>query len=155
MNNNLSMSSKKFIFLNTTICYNDVNQYSDLALILNIFFYKEVLHREKSQRKIFDFLEFLMYYLNISQEPKFHLKKERRAMQEKQISPFVVMALMLFPSMVTAEDMPREMGRLETVVVSATRNEIPVFDASQSVTVITEEEIMDSPFERIEDAGFK
>jgi len=41
--------------------------------------------------------------------------------------------------------------RLEEVVVSATRSEIPVFDAPQSVTVISSEEIMASPFDRWED----
>jgi iron complex outermembrane receptor protein len=72
-------------------------------------------------------------------------------MQKKQVVPFVGLALMLCPSISLAEEMQREINRLETVVISATRSEIPVFDASQSVTVLTEEEIMDSPFERIED----
>ncbi|MFO7713670.1 TonB-dependent receptor plug domain-containing protein [Desulfosarcina sp.] len=43
------------------------------------------------------------------------------------------------------------MHRLDAVVVSATRTEIPVFDAPQSVTVISSEELMASPFERMED----
>ena len=46
---------------------------------------------------------------------------------------------------------PRSIQKLDDVVVSATRTEIPVFDASQSVTVIGSEEIMASPFERVED----
>ncbi len=45
----------------------------------------------------------------------------------------------------------RKTIRLGEVVVSATRSEIPVFDAAQSVTVISSDEIMDSPFERVED----
>ncbi|MCK8603657.1 TonB-dependent receptor plug domain-containing protein [Desulfoferrobacter suflitae] len=40
---------------------------------------------------------------------------------------------------------------LEEIVVSSTRTETSTFDATQSVTVITEEEIMASPFERVED----
>jgi len=39
----------------------------------------------------------------------------------------------------------RKVIRLDEVVVSATRSEIPVFDAPQSVTVISSEEIMASP----------
>ncbi|MGQ9635279.1 MAG: TonB-dependent receptor plug domain-containing protein [Bryobacteraceae bacterium] len=39
----------------------------------------------------------------------------------------------------------------ETVVVSATRTEVPKFDASQTVVVITSEQIMASPYERVED----
>ncbi len=50
-----------------------------------------------------------------------------------------------------AEKESRDAFRLDEVVVSATRAEIPVFDAPQSVTVVTEQEIMASPFERIED----
>ncbi|MFP4423251.1 MAG: TonB-dependent receptor plug domain-containing protein, partial [Desulfococcaceae bacterium] len=41
--------------------------------------------------------------------------------------------------------------QLDAVVVSSTRSEIPVFDAPQSVTVLTAEEIMASPFDRVED----
>ncbi len=41
--------------------------------------------------------------------------------------------------------------RMDEIVVSATRSEIPVFDASQSVTVLSSEEIMASPFDRLED----
>lgn len=40
---------------------------------------------------------------------------------------------------------------LEEVVVSTTRSEISVFDAAQSVTVLSNKEIMASPFERVED----
>jgi len=41
--------------------------------------------------------------------------------------------------------------KLGDVVVSATRTEVPVFDAPQSVTIMDSEEIMASPFERVED----
>ena len=41
--------------------------------------------------------------------------------------------------------------KLDEVVISATRSETSVYDAPQSVTVVSEEEIMDSPFERVED----
>ncbi len=46
---------------------------------------------------------------------------------------------------------PQTVQKLGSVVVSATRTEIPVFDAPQSVTVISNEEIMASPFDRVED----
>jgi outer membrane cobalamin receptor len=49
------------------------------------------------------------------------------------------------------QDQPKSVHQLDTVVVSATRTEIPVFDATQSVTVLTSEEIMASPFDRVED----
>jgi outer membrane receptor protein involved in Fe transport len=42
-------------------------------------------------------------------------------------------------------------SRMDEIVVSATRTEIAVFDTPQDVTVITSEEIMSSPFDRIED----
>lgn len=45
----------------------------------------------------------------------------------------------------------KEIHQLDAVVVSATRSEIPVFDAPQDVSVITAEEIMASPFQRVED----
>ena len=41
--------------------------------------------------------------------------------------------------------------KMNEVVVSATRSKISVFDAPQSVTVISREEIMASPFDRWED----
>jgi iron complex outermembrane receptor protein len=44
-----------------------------------------------------------------------------------------------------------EVHRLDAVVISATRTETPVFDTPQDVTVITRQEIMASPFERVED----
>lgn len=50
-----------------------------------------------------------------------------------------------------AEELPSQTYHLDEVVVSATRSEIPVFDAPQSVTVISSEELAMSPFERVED----
>lgn len=41
--------------------------------------------------------------------------------------------------------------RLDAVVVSATRSPMSVFDTPQDVTVLSKEEIMDSPFDRVED----
>ncbi len=40
---------------------------------------------------------------------------------------------------------------LGEVVISSTRSEIPVSDAPQSVTVLSSEDIMESPFDRVED----
>ncbi|BBO82123.1 TonB-dependent receptor [Desulfosarcina ovata subsp. sediminis] len=48
-------------------------------------------------------------------------------------------------------DEPPDYYKLDEVVISATRSETSVFDAPQSVTVVSEEEIMASPFERLED----
>lgn len=45
----------------------------------------------------------------------------------------------------------KDVHHLDAIVVSATRTGTSVFDAPQSVTVITGEEIMGSPFERVED----
>jgi len=46
---------------------------------------------------------------------------------------------------------PQKIHELGEVVVSATRTEVPVFHVPQTVTVISREEIMASPFERVED----
>ncbi len=50
-----------------------------------------------------------------------------------------------------AADTEPQRIRLDEVVVSATRSEMSVFDVPQSVTVISNEELMASPFERVED----
>jgi outer membrane receptor protein involved in Fe transport len=64
----------------------------------------------------------------------------------------VVMLLVLVNSArADTEDQPKRVHQLDTVVVSTTRTEIPLFDAPQSVTVLTSEEIMASPFDRVED----
>ncbi len=69
----------------------------------------------------------------------------------KRIALMITMAIIVFPFCCAAENTPKDAHCMETVVISATRSETPVFDTSQSVTVISEEEIMNSPFERIED----
>ncbi|MEF3168954.1 MAG: TonB-dependent receptor [Deltaproteobacteria bacterium] len=64
----------------------------------------------------------------------------------------VVLTLVLgYPLSLSAQEQTKEPLSLDEVVVSATRSEIPVFDAPQSVTVISNEELMASPFERVED----
>jgi outer membrane receptor for ferrienterochelin and colicin len=69
----------------------------------------------------------------------------------KWICIVFTLAVLGYPLSLLAQEQSKEPYRLEEVVVSATRSEIPVFDATQSVTVISNEEIMASPFERIED----
>ncbi len=41
---------------------------------------------------------------------------------------------------------------VDEVVISATRTEIPVFDAAQSVSIVSTQDIMNQPFDRLEDA---
>ncbi len=69
----------------------------------------------------------------------------------KRIGIVSAMALLTYPLSSPAQEPLTEVHRLDTVVVSTTRSEIPVFDAAQSVTVLSNEEIMSSPFERVED----
>lgn len=57
----------------------------------------------------------------------------------------------IFPFSSIAEDQAKKTARLDDVVVSATRSEITAFDAPQDLTVLSSEEIMASPFERVED----
>lgn len=64
---------------------------------------------------------------------------------------FLVVVILGCPLFLSAETVEKESICLEEVVVSATRSEIPVFDAAQSVTVLSRKEIMASPFERVED----
>ncbi|MGE0083914.1 MAG: TonB-dependent receptor plug domain-containing protein [Desulfococcaceae bacterium] len=75
------------------------------------------------------------------------MKKGRKQMAGMMMAAM----LMMFPGLCAAEDTAKEPHHMEEMVVSATRSEVPVFDTSQSVTVISKEEITDSPFERIED----
>jgi iron complex outermembrane receptor protein len=64
----------------------------------------------------------------------------------------VAMLLVLVNSaLADTEDQPKRVHQLDTMVVSTTRTEIPLFDTPQSVTVLTSEEIMASPFDRVED----
>ncbi|MGQ9671480.1 MAG: TonB-dependent receptor plug domain-containing protein [Desulfosoma sp.] len=69
----------------------------------------------------------------------------------KSISIVLTIVVFGYPLSLSAEETQKKVHRLDKVVVSATRSEIPVFDAAQSVTVISNEEIMQSPFERLED----
>lgn len=69
----------------------------------------------------------------------------------KWICIVFMLAVLGYPLSLLAQEQSKESYCLEEVVVSATRSEIPVFDAAQSVTVISNEEILASPFERIED----
>ncbi len=64
---------------------------------------------------------------------------------------FLAVMFLVCIQLAIAQDETLKTHRLDEVVVSATRAEIPVADAPQSVTVISEAEIMASPFERIED----
>lgn len=69
------------------------------------------------------------------------------------VSTVIFCAGVVVPSIPLAEEdrQSKELYRLDSVVVSATRTETPLFDVPQSVTVLTSEEIMASPFERVED----
>lgn len=58
---------------------------------------------------------------------------------------------LLLPVSALAEEMEAESYQLDDIVVSTTRNEMPVSDAAQNVTVLSKEDIMSSPFERVED----
>jgi len=49
------------------------------------------------------------------------------------------------------ETKKKDSVRLDEIVVTATRSEMKVFDAPQDVTFITSEQIMASPYERLED----
>ncbi|SLM31895.1 TonB-dependent receptor plug [Desulfamplus magnetovallimortis] len=78
----------------------------------------------------------------------------------KKITVLIFTIIIFCPLLLSAEETSKKTQYMEEVVVSATRSEIPVFDAPQSVTVISNKEIMDSPFDRIEDilrfaAGFQ
>jgi iron complex outermembrane receptor protein len=59
-------------------------------------------------------------------------------------------ALFLMPAVAFASDSGTAY-RLDDIVVSTSRNETPSFDAAQSVSVLSSDEIMASPFERVED----
>jgi len=63
----------------------------------------------------------------------------------------ILFLVLTLPLSALAGDEQNKLLRLDDIVVSATRSEIPVFDAPQDVTVITREEIAASPFDRVED----
>ncbi|MGQ9788936.1 MAG: TonB-dependent receptor plug domain-containing protein [Candidatus Hadarchaeaceae archaeon] len=50
-----------------------------------------------------------------------------------------------------AQEQSEKILRMDEVVISTARTEMPVFDVPQSVTVLTSEQIMASPFDRVED----
>ncbi|MGQ9648082.1 MAG: TonB-dependent receptor plug domain-containing protein [Thermodesulfobacteriota bacterium] len=62
----------------------------------------------------------------------------------------IIMSLLLTIA-VQAQEQSEKFHSMDEVVVSATRTEIPVFDVPQDVTVIGSDEIMASPFDRVED----
>ncbi len=82
------------------------------------------------------------------QKGKRNMKK--RNMKRGVVAALVALALVLPVSGLGGDTEPKTI-RLDEVVVSATRNEMSVFDAPQDVTVLSTEEIMASPFERVED----
>jgi iron complex outermembrane receptor protein len=69
----------------------------------------------------------------------------------KKLLFLLMVAALGYPLGAVADENANDVHSLDSVVVSATRSETPISDVPQSVTVITREEIMDSPFERIED----
>jgi outer membrane receptor protein involved in Fe transport len=69
----------------------------------------------------------------------------------KWIGIVLTLSVFGYPLSLSAQETSKDVYRLGEVVVSATRSEIPVFDAAQSVTVISNEELMASPFDRVED----
>jgi TonB-dependent heme/hemoglobin receptor len=88
----------------------------------------------------------------IKQKNLFDLKRRKREMKGFKGFGLAVMLLVLGNyAWADTASQPKRVHQLDTVVVSATRTEIPVFDAPQSVTVLTGEEIMASPFDRVED----
>lgn len=80
------------------------------------------------------------------------IKKVRR--QEwgwRHLLSFLVAAGLMIPGVSGAKEMEEKIYKLDDIVVSTTRSEIPVADAPQSVTVLSSEDIIASPFERVED----
>ena len=69
----------------------------------------------------------------------------------KWFSIVLMIIIFGFPLSLAAQEQPEETYRLSEVVISASRIETPTFDTPQSVTVVSSEEIMASPFERFED----
>ncbi len=71
--------------------------------------------------------------------------------QLKWIGIVLMLFVFGYPLPLFAQEQPKEPYSLGEVVVSTTRTEMPVFDAAQSVTVISNKELMASPFDRVED----
>ena len=64
---------------------------------------------------------------------------------------FLILAGWIFPAGSGAEEVKGNAYKLDDIVVSTSRNEVAVSDVAQSVTVLSSEQIMASPFERVED----
>lgn len=64
---------------------------------------------------------------------------------------FVILVCLWAGSALAGQNTTAEVHDLGEVVVSSTRSEIPLSDAPQGVTVLSHEDIMDSPFDRVED----
>ena len=62
----------------------------------------------------------------------------------------VIWSMVCPPAAFAADDGPAAQ-QMDSIVVSATRTEVPVFNVPQNVTVISSEQIMASPFDRVED----
>ncbi len=60
-------------------------------------------------------------------------------------------SIILFPTAALCTPEDKEFYRMEDVIVSTSRAEVAIADAPQSITIISDKEIMDSPFERVED----
>ncbi|MFP4532573.1 MAG: hypothetical protein ACLFNS_07810, partial [Desulfobacterales bacterium] len=69
----------------------------------------------------------------------------------KALTVMILWAIMGLPadSVFAGEEQRRY--RLDDVVVSTSRSEVTPSDAPQSISVISEEEIMATPFDRVED----
>ena len=63
----------------------------------------------------------------------------------------VLWAIMMTPASLVFAGEEERRHRLDEMVVSTSRTDVPVGEVPQSVTILSETEIMNSPFERIED----
>ncbi len=73
-------------------------------------------------------------------------------MRRWKLTCFLLAAAVLgYPFGSPGEDQARTTQKLDAVVISATRSEVSPWDVSQDVMVLSEEEIMASPFSRVED----
>ena len=69
----------------------------------------------------------------------------------KKTVVFFLWVILILPAVVSADESEDRRYRMDDVVVSTSRTTISVADSPQSISVISEEAIMSSPFERIED----
>ncbi|MFO7885876.1 MAG: TonB-dependent receptor [Desulfobacteraceae bacterium] len=63
----------------------------------------------------------------------------------------LILAGWVIPAGSAAEETEKKIYKLDDIVISTSRNEVAVQDVAQSVTVLSSEQIMASPFERVED----